>query len=127
MRPSHGERETPGDKGVRAKLRRAVPAVLIAFVAGLASGAAGEGVHPSTGADQVRHTERSACPDPDGGGTPCGSACPCTCCPGPTTTAAFSAAQPSVEAARGKPREDLPFGDLPSEGVRFGVFRPPRA
>lgn len=126
-RTVHGEHEVRGKKGARVKLQRLTPAVLFVFLAGLASTAAGEGLHPSTGTDEVHHAEGSACPDPGDDGAPCGPACLCTCCPGQMTATAIAPVHPFIAAPRGNELEAAWVEALHPKDVFSSIFRPPRA
>lgn len=111
------------------KLQRLASIVLFLFVAGLVSTAAGEALHASADAVQGSHAENpsSSCPDPGDDGKPCGPACPCACCPGHVSAAAFVAARPSIHPPpSGEHRPALP-DDLHPKDVHFHVFHPPRA
>lgn len=109
------------------KLRRLATVVLFLFVAGLASAAASEALHSSVDPSSASSAEHSSCPDPGDDGNPCGPACPCACCPGHVTAAAFVAVEsahqlpPTAELHVFVPR------DLHPKDVYFRIFHPPRA
>jgi hypothetical protein len=110
-------------------LQRLALVVLFLFVAGLVSGAAGEAMHASASADQVSHSESSgsSCPDPGDDGKPCGPTCPCACCPGHLTTAAFVSVRPSIQPPPSDELHVSRLDELHPKDVHFRIFHPPRA
>lgn len=116
-------------------LQRLAIVVLFLFVTGLVSAAAGEALHASAGADEATHAESSgpSCPDSGDDGKPCGPMCPCTCCPGHLTVAAFVTVAASVtvgptvqHSPSSKPHTSLPDGLHPKD-TYSRIFHPPRA
>jgi hypothetical protein len=112
---------------VSAKLRCLASMVLFSFVAALAF-SSGTGAFCATeDRSQVTHEEGSSCPDPGGGGDPCGPSCPCTCCPGHRPPVAFSGFEsivlipPSADLIAASPT------DLHPRDVDQSIFHPPRA
>ena len=108
-------------------LNRLAPVVLFLFVAGLVSAAAGEALHSAASADPVNSAESSSCPDPGDDGNPCGPTCPCACCPGHLTVAAFVMTRSSLPALPSDERLVFETHDLQPKDVHFRIFHPPRA
>jgi hypothetical protein len=123
----HGEYEDRGEKGVRVKAHHLVPAVLVVFIAELASAAVGESLHESTGIDEMHHSKGSSCPDPANDEDPCGPTCPCTCCPGHLTATAIALVHPFIAAQLTDELEAMSQRALYPKEVLDRVFRPPRA
>lgn len=124
--PRLGKRGSPMIPG------RMIRVVLLCFVIGLIASAAGElldlSVDPVASAHAHGVAHSHACPDPEQDGSPCGPACPCTCCPGHSVPAAVVYAdRPSLLIPPAAQLQAVPPRDLHPEDVLRRIFHPPRA
>lgn len=103
-------------------------AVLVVFVAGIVSVAAGEDRHAAEGSAHAHSDEPgSSCPDDGADGAPCGPACACACCPGHSVPVLF-ATGPQVGAVPSPVgRHCAGRPDRYESAVASALFRPPRA
>ncbi len=77
--------------------------------------------------DDVCHTESIPCADPDQDGNPCGSDCPCACCPGHGAVPMFMVECLTHEVRPASIRIGLrPDAPAPRD-TQHGIFHPPRA
>lgn len=109
------------------RLRRLATVVLFVFVAGFVSAAAGEALHSSVDSSLASSAESSSCPDPGEDGSPCGPTCPCACCPGHLTMAAFGAAESVHHFPSTAELHVFVPRNLHPKDVYFRIFHPPRA
>jgi hypothetical protein len=109
-------------------LNRLALIVLFFFAIGLAPAAADEALHLASHADEASPFEYANAPCPDSeDGHPCGPACPCACCPGHRTIAAFVTVSPAFQELPSPERFASPAERLHPQDVFFSFFHPPRA
>ena len=101
--------------------------VLVMFLVGLVSTAAGEAPHPMGGDAQASFPEGSSCPDPTDEGGPCSPTCQYTCCPSHWTGATFPVVGPSLDIAPTDEIEAALPDDLHPQDAINRIFHPPRA
>lgn len=101
--------------------------VLVMFLMGLVSTAAGEAPRPMHNDAQASFPEGSSCPDPSDDGGPCSPTCQCTCCPGHWTGAPLVTVGPSLETPPVDEIDHSPPDDLHPLDAIHRIFHPPRA